>query len=853
MSNTRDKDRIPHPEKMFETMKEVGGKDLDESRRIQGSMPAPAPATATAPAPTLADAELAQHSSFYDFEGTTMFNGDWKGQDEDFDQFNAIDSNLDLNAFPFTIDEQHPIVTLSTSANETSSEQHTAGTPPPADIPSHENFGLIQELQDDFLNPSDETIPAEKNSWYADAMGTQADSDGLPELNVEGNVPEFTQEDQAILDSFGPAIADEISANYSNQDGLNIASSQTSQAPPARDAVLQGSEQLEITGILNSFEDPTPSPIQSKDEVTTDDQLNSLVEWTEKNYPSKGRNFDQYDENFLPAGPIQSSPMNHDQISASNHQGSTFQPPSEFRESAPVLSVQQTELRQNEAGDAQNRFEHHSLPGQGEHDGYNRNTQMQSGDDSTYAPPPHRNPDLSNGNFDGNNVVSQRDGNGQRGKASQVARKRAGWETRPDAARPRVRMTEEEYQWLRPNEGPRDVFETQRKKAAEERLKEEAEADALEKAGMPRPQPKVQKPYKGGIHIEVWEKDRLNNRRLTQGKSGRDLFTEKPKLRGKRKAREMSEAEPQPESKKVKLGIDRFESHPETRGMNEGLAHVACAGSMPVVDRSNRGMGNHPYSNANPMTSQMNQGITSGGSIHNSYINNYGDNYGDHYGDVNSYGSNYGNNYIGGHYTDPSLGNGVMGTGMRRHGDLGSVPPSGAANPSMSQSSRPEFDGAHQIRAVYSHNQHPESFHSRPEQKVTASYGRNSVPPPPYVESVQGFTNFPPQPPQRPTAPMYGNRTSAPQAVMNPAHEPLASGGNGFSTHLAGQDEQVLRSTDHAYHPNQLRRMIPDSLIDPMLQSQAQFPAPSVMGAQTREHALDNYEYDDDFEDFGFQ
>ncbi|TGO36293.1 hypothetical protein BHYA_0129g00140 [Botrytis hyacinthi] len=653
MSDLPDKDEMPRPEQIPETMKEVDVNGLDDSKRSPGFM--------TEPAPTLTDVEFEQYPSLNDFDGPTMFDGDWMGQvAEGFDQSNETDSDLDLNAFPATIDEHYLIVKLFASANEPSIEQKPTDTSP-ADTSSLENPGLSQEQQDDFFNMLNGTSPEDINLWYAGTVATQANPDDVAEQNVEGRIPRFTQQDQAILNSFGPAIADEISAKYPTQDGLNMAGSQSLHAPTAQDTVLQGSEQLGGTSNMNSFEDPISSRVLFKDDATTQDELDSLVEWTENNFPSNSLDFDQYDETFLSVQKLSSSPTNHDKNTVSNHQGSKFQSSTKIQDSAPVMIVQQSEFHQNQAGAAQNRFEHNSLGGRGEYDEYSRVMQMQSEDKSAHAPPPVDN---------ANDVVSQRNGNGHRVKTSQGSRKRAGWETRPDAARPRVRMTEEEYKWLRPNEGPRDVFETQRKKAAEERLNKEAEADALEKAGMPRPQPKVQKPYKGGIHIEVFEKERLNNRRRAQGKSGRDLFSEKPKLRGKRKSREMSEAKPQPNSKKMKLEESgRFESHSEIREINEGLTHDAYPSLMPAVDRFNRGM---------------------------------------------------------------------------KNGALSSMPPSGVAYPSVGQGSRPEYDGAHQARAVYSHNQPLGSFHSQSEQKATASYGRNSVPPPPYVESVQQSTNFPP-------------------------------------------------------------------------------------------------------------
>lgn len=545
MSNFSDKDEMPRPEQSFETMKETHGEDLNESKRSRGSMPGSAPTPV--PTPSLTDVELEQYSSLFDFDAAAMLDADWIGQlPEDIDQFNVIDPNLDLNAFPATISEQHPILAQSASANEPSSEPNTVDTPP-ADNPSHENFGSSQQV--DFLNTSNETIQEEINLWHANVVATQANFNEFPEQNLEGDTLEFTEEDRAILDSFGPAIAEEISAKYSTQNGFNMAGPQSSQAPTAQDAVLQGSEQSGDRSNTKSFEDIASSRVQSKDDATTQDELDSLVEWAEKNFPSNSLNLDQYDETFLSAQKLPSSPMSHDKNTVGNHQGLTSQSSIKIQDSAPAMIVHRPEFHQNQAGAAQNRFEHNSLGGRGGYE-YGRVMQMQSEDNWTHASPPDQYSDPSHGDFDaayaphpypclepfGNNnlkagmetqragndpvgienrvdntdSVAQRSGNGKRGKASRGLKKRADWETRPDAARPRVRMTEEEYQWLRPNEGPRDVFETQRKKAAEERLKEDTEADALEKAGMPRPQPKVQKPYKGGIHIEVWEKESLN-------------------------------------------------------------------------------------------------------------------------------------------------------------------------------------------------------------------------------------------------------------------------------------------------------------------------------------------------------
>ncbi|KAF7956259.1 hypothetical protein EAE96_005179 [Botrytis aclada] len=788
-------------EQKLETMKEADGTGLDEPKRSPESMSEPAPA------PTLTDAELEQYTSLYDFDGATNFDADWS-----------------------------------------------------------------QEQQDDFLNTLNETNPDEINFWYANTVATQANPDRLSEHNVEGLVPDVTQEDQAVLDTFGSAIDDEISAEYPAQDASNVAGSQSSQAPPAQDAVAQGSEQLGIASNTDSLEDPTSSLVQSKDNATTQNQLDTLIPTTEKETPTKILNSAQYDASFPSAQTIPSSPMNRDERTASNHQGPISQLPTIFQEPAPVMTVEQPVFRQNEAGAAQNRFEHNLLGGREEYDNL------------TYAPPPHLYLDPSDGDLDaahvlqphpclqasGNSilgagielqragngpagienivnntkdVVSQRNVNDQRGKASQGSKKRAGWETRPDAVRPRVRMTEEEFQWLRPNGGPRDVFETRRKKAAEERLREEAEADALEKAGMPRPQPKQQKPFKGGIHIEVWEKERLNDRRRAQGKTGRDLFLEKPKLRGKRKGCEMSEAEPQAESKKQRIEeSDRFTAQLGTGEMSGEMMNGGYGSSMAAVDKFYYGISERPCYVPNPITGQLSQGMTNSGYINNSSTNhNCGNNYG-HFGN---------NNYISNHFTDTSFGNGVTGSGMTQNGALGSMPPPGAAYPFMGQGSRPVFDGAHQARAVFSHNQHLTPSHSQFEPNARASYDRYGVPPPPYEESIQQFTSSQHQPSQRSTASMYGSRTSGPQAVMNPANESLATSGNGMPSYIAGQHTQMLRSIDRVYHPIPLGgiRSIPNSLIDPMLLSQAQFPVANIMGAQTGGYALDDYDYDEESED----
>ncbi|TEY73103.1 hypothetical protein BOTCAL_0083g00160 [Botryotinia calthae] len=871
---------MPRSELTFETMKETDENVLNEPKRSSESIPE------RVPEPALTEAELEQYQSLFDFDAATMFDADWAGQvAEDFDQFNAIGSNPDMNASPVTINEQHPTVTSSTSANEPSSEQNIVDTTP-AEIPSLEDFEWSQEQQDDFLNTLNGIGSDEINSWYANAVATQGNSDGCSEKNVE-RILEFTDKNQAALDLFGPGIADEISTKYPAQNELNMISSQSSETLTAQDPVLQGSEQLGGTSNTDSLKDPTSSPVKLEDKVTTQDQLNVLTESTEEESLASILNFDQYDKFFFPAQSIPSSPMNHDENTTRNHQRLTSQPPTNIRESAPVMSVQQPRFRQNEVGAAQNRFEHSLLGGRGKYNEYSRATQMQmqNEENQTHAQSPHmyldapyenfsaaQNPQpypclqasgnvnlragfemqragnghsgVENAVYDTSNAVSQSSGNNKRSKASQGPKKRPGWETRPDATRPRVRMTEEEFHWLRPNEGPRDVFEKQRKKAVEQGLKDEAEANAFEKAGMPRPQPKEQKQFKGGVHIEVWEKESLNNRRRAQGKSGRELYLEKPKLRGKRKGREISGAEPQPDSKKLKLEeSNRFGLSSDTRGMNERSTHVAYASSMPAVDRFNRGMSNDAYFNASSMTSQMNQGITSSGPTHNSNIKNI-------------YGNIYGNNnYVGIHYTNPSFGSGAMSSGMTRNGALDSMTAYGAAYPSMGRGSCPEYDGSHQTRAVYSHNQHLGSLHSQSEQKARVSYGRSNVPPPPNVKSMQQFGNLQPQTSQRPAASMYGTRTLGHQAVMNPANQALTNGGNRIPSNIPGQDGQAMRSTNHVYLQNLLggMRSMSNSLIDPMLQSQAQFPVPSVMGAQTRERAPANYECDEDIKDFGTQ
>lgn len=541
MSNFSDKDAMPRSELTFETMKETDENVISELKRSSESMPSPTPA------PSFTDTEIKQYSSLFDFDAASMFDAEWAGQvTEGFDQSNAIGSNPDLNASPITINEQHLILTSSNSANEPRIERNVVDTTP-AEVPSLEDFEWSQEQQDDFLNTLNGIGSEEIRTWYANEVATQGNSDGRSEENIE-QILEFTDENQAILDSFRPTIANEISVKYLAQNELNMTSSQSSETMTAQDAVLQGSEQLGRTSNTDILEDPTSSPVKPEDKVTTQDRLNVFTKSTEKESPASIVNFDQYDQFFFPAQTIPSSPMNHDENATRNHQRSTSQSPTNIRESEPVMSVQQPEFCQNEVGAAQTRFEHNLLGGR---EKYNRVTEMQNEDDRTHAPPPHQYFDAPYGNFNttqtlqshpflqasgnahlrvgfatqraGNgpggledgiyntsNVASQSSGNDHGGKTNQGPKKRPSWETRPDATRPRVRMTEEEFQWLRPNEGPRDVFENQRKKAAEQRLENEAEANALEKAGMPRPQLKEQKPFKGGIHIEVWEKESLN-------------------------------------------------------------------------------------------------------------------------------------------------------------------------------------------------------------------------------------------------------------------------------------------------------------------------------------------------------
>ncbi|KAF5868349.1 uncharacterized protein Bfra_007547 [Botrytis fragariae] len=805
MSEFPNKDAMPRPEQILETMKEADGNGLDGSKRSPGTMPE------YAPAPPLTDAELEQYSYLFDFDAATMLDADWTGQvTENFDQCNAISSNPDLNASPFSTKEDYPIVTSSASANQPSSEQVIVDTPP-IDIPGLENFGLRQEQQVDFLNTSDETIHQEINSWYANVGAAQANYDAFPEQNVEEKALEFTEEDQVVLDSFGPAIADEISAKYPTQDRLNMAVSQSSQAPTAQSVALQGSEQLSGTSDTNSLEVPTSSRVQPKDNFTTQSQLDSLVEWTEKKYQSSIWNFNKYDQTFLSAQTIPSPPMDHDEHIVSNYQESKSQSSIKIQELAPVMIVQRPEFRHNQAGAAQNRCEHNLLRSHEGYDEPNQISQMKSEGDWKYASLPHRYPNSSHGDLNaaqapqlysclkafGNNninagielqragndptgienrvgtthnVQSQRNGNSQRGKASQVPKKRAGWETRPDATRPRVRMTEEEFQWLRPNEGPREVFETQRRKAAEERLKEEADAEALEKAGIPRPRPKQQKPFKGGIHIEVWEKDRLNDRRLAQGKSGRDLFSEKPKLRGKRKGRGTSETElPQPELKKSRLQErDNFENPPLTSSTTHGMPNISYTG--------------------------------------NHFVNH-----------------NYTNNYTNNNYTSTMSGNGATYPAMINHGYVGSMSGAGGMNPGVIQSadanSMPRSGGqipsiipgnyhraeqagpADLFQARFNHNQRTGEFPSQMRSSTEARNIRIIVPPPRYNQQGDASGNLQPQLQslQRPTAPIFGAGMSRNQPSKYPARSSMAHVSNDISSYLAEQNAQAFRSTGHVY------------------------------------------------------
>ncbi|KAB8298642.1 hypothetical protein EYC80_000821 [Monilinia laxa] len=113
--------------------------------------------------------------------------------------------------------------------------------------------------------------------------------------------------------------------------------------------------------------------------------------------------------------------------------------------------------------------------------------------------------------------------------------------------------------WLRPGQTPRKVFKTAREKAEQKREDDEVKADAMEQTGKPMPKPKEPKPIKRRVHITVEEKDRLNEHRRALGMSGREVFTERPNLRGKRRKpseSELNEPEPQPKKQRASGGFD---------------------------------------------------------------------------------------------------------------------------------------------------------------------------------------------------------------------------------------------------------------------------------------------------------
>lgn len=84
------------------------------------------------------------------------------------------------------------------------------------------------------------------------------------------------------------------------------------------------------------------------------------------------------------------------------------------------------------------------------------------------------------------------------------------WTRRPDYANPRVKMTEEECNWLQPGRPERDVFKTAKAKAEEKRRLFEEHAEAEVKAGRSKPTRDPEQPIRCGFHISPEEAERLN-------------------------------------------------------------------------------------------------------------------------------------------------------------------------------------------------------------------------------------------------------------------------------------------------------------------------------------------------------
>ncbi|APA15840.1 predicted protein [Sclerotinia sclerotiorum 1980 UF-70] len=435
------------------------------------------------------------------------------------------------------------------------------------------------------------------------------------------SVLEFTKADQALLAAIETENSESSLTKYSHQASLSGDSLQATLVPTAQDPQIQNIDYLQETDTIYyplqhgagcpglPENQPVPSHHSPEKSATMSYPLEAMVGSTTMKDGTANYHPTYYQEGSLsPMCADQPSPMNHNgQITGHYQPSAPLSSPATHR-SIPDLDFQILSASPNVAEAAQNTFEHGPLYNKSENGGYNGAVPFQANDIWAYPTPPYDSytpaesprPDPAMTHYAENNfgaggelqqtyyhptnaeksvlhgtkngVPSKNCERDQNGKSVPRSKKRPDWATRPDAARPRVSMTEEEYQWLRPGKPARDIFANSRRKADDKRMREEAMADAMERAGKPRPKPKMPMPIKGGVHIEEWEKERLNEYRKSRGMSGRSLFMAKPQTHGKRKAREVAEPDPQQEPKKQRLSENRDHGFSKMNGVNEDMS-----------------------------------------------------------------------------------------------------------------------------------------------------------------------------------------------------------------------------------------------------------------------------------------
>ncbi|KAF7877428.1 hypothetical protein EAF04_001105 [Stromatinia cepivora] len=437
-----------------------------------------------------------------------------------------------------------------------------------------------------------------------------------------GPVPLFTEADQPVLDAMRAEDPEPSLTNYPYQEGLGVDFPQDALVPTTQDPTMQNTGYLQDIGATYyplqqgmgypdlPEDEPVPSNHSPQKSGTMTDPFAVMVKSTSMKLPTGNDHPAQYQEgSSSPMCADRQSPMNHNGQITGHYQASALLPGPGTHRPVPDVDFQHLSASWNVAGAAQNLFKHDPLHHKADNNRYNGAVPSQANDIWAYpaspyggyipAEPSHPSPSMTNygkNNFGAggemqqaqyyptsaengvvydieNGVLGKNGEIDQNGEDIQSAKKRPDWETRPDAVRPRVSMTEEEYQWLRPGKPAREIFATARRKADDKRMKEEAMADAMERAGKPRPNAKKQMPIKGGVHIEEWERERLNNYRKSLGMSGRSIFTPRPQACGKRKAREVAEPDPRQEPKKQRLSENGDHGFGKTSGVNQDMAN----------------------------------------------------------------------------------------------------------------------------------------------------------------------------------------------------------------------------------------------------------------------------------------